>query len=245
MIFDRRAYIKFARTIENTLRHSEIDQLAKLYELENNIEGGNKTDKSTSLVQIVESRVDSVSHDLDLKNFIEDYFSYLSEYKISNNQYVEELINLLESYGYSVKDGKILEINPEPISVVEELSEIENNLDNLGFSIALNHFQQAIDNYSNSNYESCNSQIRSFLEDFFIQFTKVKTDDDFTDPNSALQHLKNNEIIDPNEWNLARSLYSMCCTNGSHRGLSNKEEALFRLHFSTSLTQLFIKILNT
>ncbi|MDZ7659481.1 hypothetical protein [Fodinibius sp.] len=91
MIFDRRAYIKLARTIENTLRHSEIDQLAKLYELEDYIEGVNKTDKSTSLVAIVESRVDSISHDFNLKNFIEDYFSYLSEYQISNNQYVEEL----------------------------------------------------------------------------------------------------------------------------------------------------------
>jgi len=243
--FDRRAYIKLAITLEKTLRHSEIDQLAKLYELEDFIEGINKTDKSTSLIEIVESRVNSQTHNLELKDFIEDYFSYLTNYNLNNNQHVKELTNLLESYGYSVKDGKIFEIHPSPVSVVKELSKIETELEVLGLNIALNHFQQAIDNYSKSNFESCNSQIRSFLEDFFIEITKIKTGKDFSDPNTALQHLKNKKIIEVDIWNISRSLYSLCCTNGSHRGISNKGEALFRLHFSTSLTQLFCETLNT
>ncbi|HEX6983666.1 MAG TPA: hypothetical protein VF181_12975 [Balneolaceae bacterium] len=244
MEFDRRAYIKLARTIEETLRHSEIDQLAKLYELEDFIEGVNKTDRSTSLVGEVESRVNSSSHNLNLKSFVEDYFTYLSEHQFSNVESLKKFINLLESYGYCVKDKKLLEINPGPISVVEEISEIEAKLAGLGLNVALTHFQQAIDNYSIPNFESCNSQIRSFLEDFFIEITKIKTEQEFSNPNSALQHLKNENLISGDEWNLARSLYSISCSNGSHRGLSNKEESLFRLHFSTSFAQFLIKILD-
>jgi hypothetical protein len=104
-----------------------------------------------------------------------------------------------------------------------------------GLTTASKHYRQAADNFIDGNWEACNGQLRSFLEDFLIVTCERLAGQPFNDPSASLQHLKDTGRLEPDEWNMFRSFWSGVQSNGPHRGLSDEEEALFRLHIATAV----------
>lgn len=90
------------------------------------------------------------------------------------------------------------------------------------------------------NFESANGQVRSFLENLFISICEKACGKRFDNAGSALQHLKQLERIDASEWNNFRGFWESCQSNGPHHGLSNNEEAIYRLHTATALSRYLL-----
>ena len=66
------------------------------------------------------------------------------------------------------------------------------------------------------------------------------TGKDFADPTSALHNLQQTANLAPEEAQHAKALWNTLQTNGPHAGLSNPEEALFRLHSVAALGRYLV-----
>lgn len=107
-------------------------------------------------------------------------------------------------------------------------------------NVAAEHYRQAHESFTASNWEAANGQIRSFMEDLLIELGKRETSKTRPDPSAALQDLRDQGFIDHPEWQMFRGFWQGIQDNGPHHGLSYEQEALFRLHSATSITRYLI-----
>lgn len=113
----------------------------------------------------------------------------------------------------------------------------------MGFNVAATHYRQAVDNFTDGNFEACNGQLRSFQEDLVREAARRHGQQQTAGVDVCLQHLRNSGRLDAEEWNIFRSLWNGIQNNGPHAGLTTEEEARFRLHMLTAAGRyLLIKI---
>jgi len=148
---------------------------------------------------------------------------------------VQQLLSALRGEGWEFSGGKLIPTTAEPASLAPEISKLQRDLRELALSVAETHYEQALENFRERRFEASNGQLRSFLENLYIELCCRRSGKSFEDPIAAVQHLRQTGHIDGGEQNLARGLFEASHENGAHHGLSNAEEALFRFHFSTAL----------
>lgn len=148
---------------------------------------------------------------------------------------LEPLRESLAADGWLFEDGRLRPTTPSPAALAPEMSELERDLNALGFATALTHYRQAVDNFASGNYEAANGQLRSFLESLYIEVCSEKTGTTASDATGALQRLRQSHQLDVGEFNLTRGLLEVSNQRGAHQGLTHRQEAQFRLHFSTAL----------
>jgi hypothetical protein len=107
-------------------------------------------------------------------------------------------------------------------------------------NVAAEHYRQAHESFTASNWEAANSQIRSFMENLLIELGKRETSKVRPDPSAALQDLRDQGFIDNPEWQMLRGFWQGIQDRGPHHGLSHEQEALFRLHVATSIARYLI-----
>ncbi|NOX36714.1 MAG: hypothetical protein GXO78_04175 [Calditrichaeota bacterium] len=129
---------------------------------------------------------------------------------------------------------------PAPATLGPEITILETKLDQLGFDVARRHYNQSYTSFVDGRWEACNGQLRSFMEDFLIQLAKSQSGQIRSDPNAALDDLRGN-LLNNKEWNLGRSIWAILHTSGAHAGISDYDEALFRLHIATSYANYLLK----
>lgn len=116
------------------------------------------------------------------------------------------------------------------VSIAAERSLLERDLVELGWDAAATHYRQAAENVSSGNWESANSQCRSFLEDLIPRMAATLSDKKTPEKaRSALQHMQDKGLLGDGEFDFARGLWEMCNSRGSHAGRSDPTEARFRL----------------
>lgn len=86
-----------------------------------------------------------------------DYSDYDSE------QY-ETMRKALRADGLDLADGRVMIFLTTSVSPAREQGLLERRLADPSFKVASEHLRQAIDNAARGNWESANSQVRSFLE---------------------------------------------------------------------------------
>ncbi|MEJ3741741.1 hypothetical protein WEI85_00365 [Actinomycetes bacterium KLBMP 9797] len=130
-----------------------------------------------------------------------------------------------------------------PLAV--EISALERHLQARNYTVALNHYQQAINAFRQHNFEAANSQLRTALEDIIVQLAVKHTG--FVKPSGqggggpAIDRLKGTErLADRDGGDLLKGLWSMSHTNGSHPGRSNADETRFRVHVMTATARLLL-----
>lgn len=143
------------------------------------------------------------------------------------------LVNSLKADGYEVLDGELVRTNPEAMPIAEEMSRLAAELAGHGWTVALNHYRQALDNFTDGEFESSNGQLRSFLEDVLARLAEQRTSKRSSDPRGNVEHLRNAGLLNGDETQLLKGLVGISNTKGAHPGLSNVDEALFRLHMAT------------
>jgi hypothetical protein len=153
-----------------------------------------------------------------------------------------QLIAALRLDGFDFSNGNIIPTTPAPVQLAPEISWLESELENSTFYVALKHYHQALDSFISGNFEAGNGQIRSFIENLYIEMTKVATSKEFRDPSGALQHLKNKGLINEAQYNYLRYFWSEIQDKGPHHGLTHEEEALFRIHVATATSRYLLTI---
>lgn len=155
------------------------------------------------------------------------------------NRFCESL--LLDGFGIG-DNFKLFPHTPEPASLAPQLSKLEQNLESCGLSVALTHYQQAYKNFTDGHFESCNGQIRCFIENLIPEICKCITGKELiNNPPAALQNLQQNNKIDSNEEAMFKNFWSHIQDEGPHQGLTTASEALYRLHMATAIARYLME----
>jgi len=135
----------------------------------------------------------------------------------------------------------------------EAENEVITLLDRHNFSVAKGHLRQAISAFQRGEWSSANGELRNFYESYlneiatslgFIGSGDSKAKRDFLGQNDFL-------LSDYNEWDAnnqkpqyIQGLMSRTHPHGGHSGLSEEEDATFRLQISLVTARLFLRRFN-
>jgi len=234
--FSDKTFAALARSLAHEIySHSEFDLLFVEHGVEQFNTGGNLQVRALRLLTGIREKYGVEKADQIFVELIEQFLNRFQPQRLENSDSIQRLLAALQADEFEYQGDRLVPTTPGPVSLAPQISALEMALDHRGFQTALTHFRQATDNFSDGNWEACNGQIRSYLEDLFLRLCEAQTGKYFRDPSGALQHLRDVEKLDPQEWNISRSLWNAIQTNGPHSGLSYQEEARFRLHQSTAL----------
>ncbi len=181
--------------------------------------------------------VTSLSRRPDADDAITRLIEYALERGGTNSGPTENLLRALRVDGLEWHDGKLVPTTPKPAELAVELSRLELDLKDLGLSVTSEHYRQAHENFVAGNSEAANGQIRSFMESLLIEVGKRQTRRTRSDAAAALQDLRDARFFDDPEWQMARGFWNGIQDKGPHHGLSDEQEAIFRLHVATSIAR--------
>ncbi len=233
MRFSRRTLAELSRSLANVRAKEEIRTLAYEINLENEISGTTLKELAGSLIRIAEQlRPEEKAEEATLR-IIEYVFIHTS---IDSES---PLAFSLKIDGFEWDGSKLIPTTPSPATLGREITILEARLDEFGFDVARRHYDQSYESFVDGRWEACNGQLRSFMEDFLIQLGKSQSGQLRSDPNAALSDLRGN-LLDDKEWNLGRSIWAILHESGAHAGISDYDEALFRLHIVTSYAQYLL-----
>jgi hypothetical protein len=231
--------------------HSELDVLfirlgAEGQDLFENGEQGNRLKRTSNVVTYLRYGKRDISEP-DLLDLIKELLEErLGDHVFTNDGDIQpayqRLIGSLRADGFEFSAGRIVSTTPEPASMARELTRLEEDLKEQNLEVALRHYRQAIENHRDDNLEASNGQLRSFLESLLIALAKEETSKSSKDPKGAIDRLFNAKVIDGDEAQLLRGLVGLSNKRGAHHGLTDEEEALFRLHFSTAAARYLLAI---
>lgn len=120
------------------------------------------------------------------------------------------------------------------VAVAEETSHLEEELTRRGWSDAAGHYRQALEAFSRAEWAGSNAQLRSVLEALLPAAAEAVTAKRPKEARAAIDVLRDKWSLAEGEYNLMRGLWDLAQHRGSHPGLSDEEEARFRLMFVTS-----------
>ncbi|WP_299873313.1 hypothetical protein [uncultured Sulfitobacter sp.] len=148
---------------------------------------------------------------------------------------------------------RMLPTNIPGLDFREAENEIVTLLDRHSFSVAKGHLRQAVSAFQRGEWSSANGELRNFYESYlneiatslgFIGSGDSKAKRDFLGQNDFL-------LSDYNEWNAnnqkpqyVQGLLSRMHPHGGHPGLSEEEDATFRLQISLVTARLFLRRFN-
>ena len=147
----------------------------------------------------------------------------------------DEAVDTLAADGweYDVEADRLVPTVPG-VRVAEETSRLEQELSRRGWTDAAGHYRQALEAFARAEWAGSNAQLRSMLEDVLPGAAEAVTGRRPRQPRAAVDVLKDNSSLAEGEYNLLRGLWDLSQHRGSHPGLSDEEEARFRLMFVTS-----------
>jgi hypothetical protein len=154
--------------------------------------------------------------------------------------HLERLLDGMRNDGYDVVDGRLVATTPDPTALGEEISLLEQELASRGFDVALSHYQQAANSYVDGRLEASNGQLRSFLDDLMFSLTQETTGKRPADAKGAAEQLRSAGALDGDEARLIAGLAGVSNKNGAHAGLTDPDEARFRIHMTTAAARYLL-----
>ncbi|MDM5334968.1 hypothetical protein QUF56_17365 [Ureibacillus composti] len=148
------------------------------------------------------------------------------------------LKNLFLLDGYVIQNDKLVRNINTVVEEVELRDKLTLLLDKYLFTTAKGHYEQAISSFTRGDWAACNAQLRTYVESLFNDIAKSLTGNDYDSSNNARQALATeaSKVFYPeyNEWldggkGYIQGFWQRLHTEGSHPGLSNAEDANFRL----------------
>ncbi|MEU8802428.1 hypothetical protein [Spirillospora sp. NPDC048819] len=133
---------------------------------------------------------------------------------------------------------RLLPLDEPTMPLSAEITALEADFTDLGLSVALNHYRQAVTNFVEQNFEAANGQLRAMLESVIIHFavTQGFTQTRQGDGGRAIAHLRDNGHLPEREGgDLVRGLWWMTHTNGPHPGTTTSGEVHFRMQTMTAV----------
>ena len=134
----------------------------------------------------------------------------------------------------------------------EAESEVTLLLDRHGFTVAKGHLKQAVSAFSRGEWSSANGELRNFYESYLNEIATSLGYTGSGDGKARRDYLGSLQppflLADYNEWNsnnqkpqYVQGLMSRMHPHGGHPGLSEEEDATFRLQISLVTARLFLR----
>lgn len=163
-----------------------------------------------------------------------------------------ELVNSLDHDGYKLDRNGLRAKLPSQLPVIEEENELIQILDQFGYRVAKGHYEQAVAAHARGDWAAANAQLRSFVEEFFDQVAETVAPGSYSSSHQRRQALAKEGFFrsDLNEWSddgtgFVQSFWKRLHPQGSHPGLSEKEDSTFRLHIVIVVMHYFAKRLES
>ena len=137
----------------------------------------------------------------------------------------------------------------------EAESEVRLLLDRHGFTVAKGHLKQAVSAFRRGEWSSANGELRNFYESYLNEIANGLGYAGSGDSKARRDYLGCLQppflLVDYNEWNpnnqkpqFVQGLMSRMHPHGGHPGLSEEEDATFRLQISLVTARLFLRRLD-
>lgn len=189
------------------------------------------------LQRLVLQLLDTVAHN---PNQPPSWFDALTEQLLADGFEVRQIAPEPDPSGQpswlsSTVSYQLLSVNADATPIAPTISALEAELEDGQYEVAKNHYGQAVRCFVAGDLEAANGQLRSFLEDLFVQLARKHIGYGKDEPMAALQELHQQRYLLAGEYDLLRGLWKISQDRGAHRGLSTVEEAQFRLQTTTSV----------
>ena len=238
MPLTRRTLARLVEAVADRFGHAQISNLYFEFSVDNRDpgDGNNKLTRSRELVRAIETGCAETAADealVDLANRV-----LASEYA---REQCTALLTSLAADGFEWGLDSIVPSMPLPAQPAPEVSALERDLNSHELPVAATHYRQAIDNFVDGNFEAANGQLRSFLEALFRAVGVSAGAQANVGPDAAVLHLQRVGSLDEAESQFLRGLWHGAQDNGPHAGLTNEEEARFRLHTATAAARYLLR----
>ncbi|MDD9309812.1 hypothetical protein PUS82_00505 [Cytobacillus firmus] len=166
------------------------------------------------------------------------YFYYEEETNEFRNY--PELRRLLLKDGFVIEESKLIRTFETDIDFQTNETLLERLLNKHNLTTAKGHYNQASNAFNRGDWAACNAQLRTYVEELMIKLAEKITGKDFKDKSyqAKIALSKANPPIfyrELNEWKDNRTGYfetfwDRLSPHGSHPGLSDEDDSIFRLH---------------
>lgn len=227
--------------------NSQLDNFMVKYGLDHEATGSNRQNKTTNaaLYLIKNPNLPGVIGDNLQFEIIEHIINRSVQstaiFDSSKNEFIEypQLRRLLLRDGFVIEDNNLIRTFDTTIDYSENENLLERLLDKHGFVTAKGHYEQARNNFNRGHWASCNSQLRSYVEEICNAIAEKVTGQPYTDSHQARIALSQTDppifYKNLNEWQdngkgYFQTFWIRLHPEGSHPGLSNEEDSVFRLN---------------
>lgn len=140
---------------------------------------------------------------------------------------------------------RILPTDNGPVPLAAEISALERDLGLRGYSDAVNHYRQAVNNFGQHQYEAANGQLRTMLEALVVRLAKDKVGyvgaGKAGEGGRAIKHIVSiGALPEGDGGRFLRGLWDMTHTNGSHPGQSTADECRMRMQVITATARFLL-----
>ncbi|GCD12767.1 hypothetical protein Ctaglu_43900 [Clostridium tagluense] len=177
-----------------------------------------------------------IVEDIINKAISNDYYFHSNTSEFIN---YPQLRRLLLKDGFVIDDGKLLRTFDTDIDFNNNETLLENLLNKHNFDIAKGHYNQASNAFNRGDWAACNSQLRSYVEELLNKLAKKITGN--TPASSQEAKITLSKCEPPifykqlNEWldngqGFFETFWKRLHPEGSHPGLSDEHDSIFRLN---------------
>ncbi|WP_154990911.1 hypothetical protein [Priestia megaterium] len=149
------------------------------------------------------------------------------------------LRRLLLKDGFVIKDGTLIRTFDTDIDFNKNETLLENLLSKHNLDIAKGHYKQANNSFNRGDWASCNAQLRTYVEELLNKIAERITGNSFSESHQARIALSKTTppifYKELNEWldngtGFFETFWKRLHSEGSHPGLSNENDSIFRLN---------------
>ncbi len=248
--FSRRTIIEAANLLPY-LDHAEFDNLMIRLSVEDFVTHGTGLSKENKVNELLRFATSSPLYQTDDGTIISDAIVEEAA-RLAHPSRDTQFVRSLARDGFALTDdGRIRSTLPETAELPQAEDEVHRLMEELGFTVAKGHLDQAIDNHARGNLAASNGELRKVLENLLDEIAERLEPQRAT---TARGHPRRQLLADREppflfealgEWsddgkNLVNGVFKRLHREGGHPGLSGPEDCTFRLHLVILLARLFL-----
>jgi len=140
---------------------------------------------------------------------------------------------------------RILPTESGPIPLANEISALERDLQLRGYTVAANHYRQAVNNFGDHQYEAANGALRAMFEGLVMSLAKDQTgyvgQGTAGEGGCAINHIiRSGNLPERDGGTMLKGLWQMTHTNGPHPGQSTADESRTRMQLVTATARFLL-----
>ena len=227
--------------------HSTLDAYAFRYGLDEIAVGANKDERVLSIGKYLLNHPEApgilsdnllfeIVEDIISKTVMNDYYFDSESNEFKN---YHQLRRLLLKDGFVIENNSLIRVFDTDIDFSGNSSLIEKLLDKYMLSVSKGHYNQANNAFNRGDWAACNAQLRSYVEELLNRIAEKVTGISFassqdakialSQANPPLFYRQLNEWLD-NGQGYYETFWKRLHPEGSHPGLSDEEDSIFRLN---------------